>query len=140
MAPGNFDMSLDYCSGAIVQGLQVGRNISIDSTCANTKVYGIAPKYITDAGVNTLINGKSRSDMSSVALAASPMTWTNTLDYDVDFSIAGGTVTAVNLVRGSKYVTAYSGAGLGCGIYRVSPNDNIQIAYSGSPSLNIIPR
>jgi hypothetical protein len=141
VVPGGFDITLDYCQGAIVQGLAPNRNISVSSTCVGTQIFGIPSANVTDNGAGTLINGKSKLGTSPVAMSPSGATqYVNNNAYDVDYQIQGGTVTAVNITRGATVLSVYSGASLGAGLFLLSPGDSVAVAYSGSPTANIIPR
>lgn len=146
-APGNSTISLNYTVGAVVQGLpaasaaNAAQLLTINPSSSGTLVYGMTPNQVTDLGVATLINGHNSGPVKSVAVTASPMTWTNPYDYDVDFQLQGGTVTAVNYIRGSTPLSAYNGPSLGQGMFLLSPGDSIKVYYSGvSPSANVIPR
>jgi hypothetical protein len=139
--PGGFDITLDYCDGAIVQGLRSQRSISVSASCVGTQIYGVPSANVADGGVGTLINGKSKLGTSPVSMSASGATqYVNNNAYDVDYQIQGGTITTVNITRGATVLSAYSGASLGAGLFRLSPGDSVAVAYSGSPTANIIPR
>jgi len=144
--PGSASISLNYTSGAIVQGLpassstNVAQKVTVNATCAGTLIYGSTAAQVTDGGVGTLINGHNYGAISASAVGASPVSYTNNFGYDIDYQIQGGTVTTVNITRGSTTVSAYSGSSLNAGLFRLSPGDNIQYAYSAAPAANIIPR
>lgn len=144
--PGSASISLNYTSGAIIQGLpgssstNVAQKVTVNSTCTGTLIYGATPSQVTDVGVGTLINGHNYGATSAAAVGASPVSYTNNFGYDIDYQIQGGTVTTVNLTRGSTTVSAYSGSSLNAGLFRLSPGDQIQYAYSSAPAANIIPR
>lgn len=144
--PGSSSISLNYTSGAIVQGLpassstNVAQKVTVNATCTGTLIYGATPSQVTDGGVGTLINGHNYGAISAASVGASPVSYTNNFGYDIDYQIQGGTVTTVNLTRGATTVSAYSGSSLNAGLFRLSPGDNIQYAYSAAPAANIIPR
>ena len=144
--PGSSSISLNYTSGAIVQGLpassstNVAQKVTVNATCTGTLIYGATPSQVTDGGVGTLINGHNYGAISAASVGASPVSYTNNFGYDIDYQIQGGTVTTVNLTRNSTTVSAYSGSSLNAGVFRLSPGDNIQYAYSAAPAANIIPR
>lgn len=144
--PGSASISLNYTSGAIVQGLpassstNVAQKVTVNATCTGTQIYGATPSQVTDGGVGTLINGHNYGAISAASVGASPVSYTNNFGYDIDYQIQGGTVTTVNLTRGATTVSAYSGSSLNAGLFRLSPGDNIQYAYSAAPAANIIPR
>lgn len=144
--PGSASISLNYTSGAIIQGLpgssstNTAQIVTVNSTCVGTLIYGVTKSQVTDGGVGTLINGHNYGATSAAAVGASPVSYTNNFGYDIDYQIQGGTVTTVNLTRGSTTVSAYSGSSLNAGLFRLSPGDQIQYAYSSAPAANIIPR
>jgi hypothetical protein len=134
------DISLDYTNSIVVQGLTNGRVLAISSTCVNTQVYGISPANITDGSASTLINGKSKLLITSVAPTTSPMTYVNNNVYDVDFQIQGVTaITSATYTRNGTPVSVTAGGTAGW--WRVSPGDNIAVAFTGAISAaNVIPR
>jgi hypothetical protein len=146
--PGNASISLSYTVGAVVKGLpaasgtNVAQRLTINPSCTGTLIYGMTPNQVTDNGVATLINGHNYGPIQAVTVSASPMTWVNNTDYDADFQLQGGSVTAVNLTRGQTALSLYNGAALGSGCFSTSPGDTIKLYYaSGSPPVaNIIPR
>jgi hypothetical protein len=144
--PGNSSISLNYTSGAIVQGLpsssstNTAQKVTVNSTCVGTMIYGATPSQVVDGGVGTLINGHNYGAITAASVGASPVSYTNPFAYDVDYEIQGGTVTSVNITRGSTTVSAYSGSSLNAGLFRLSPGDQIQYAYSSVPTANIVPR
>lgn len=134
------DIDIDFSDGIVVQGLTQGRKLNIGSTAANTQVYGIDVGDIIDAGVNTLINGKSKKLIAAVTPTATPMTYVNNNKYDVDFQVQGATsITAATYTRNGVSVSVTAGGTSGS--WRVSPGDNIAINFTGTISAaNVIPR
>lgn len=136
------DISLSYTAGAIVQGLQPGRKISVGSTCSDTRIYGVTYSQVIDGGSGTLINGRSIQGITPIALSAPPFTWVNNFSYEVDFEIQlpNGAITTVNYTRGTTTVPMPASGTTGS--WRVSAGDNIALNWTttGTASANIIPR
>lgn len=132
-------ISLSWCNGAqIVPGYAM--TVQVDATCTGNLISQALPSQVTDLGVGTLINGHNYRAITAATVGASPVSYTNSSAYDIDYQISGGTVTTVNLIRGANSVTVYSGTSLNAGMFRLSPGDQIQYAYSVAPTANIIPR
>lgn len=132
-------ISLAYCNGAqIVPGYSMTCQIAAD--CTGTLVAQALPSQVIDLGVGTLINGHNYGAITAASVGVSPVSYTNNFGHDIDYQIQGGTVTSVNLTRNSTTVSTYSGASLNAGMFRLSPGDQIQYAYSVAPTANIIPR
>lgn len=132
-------ISLSWCNGAqIVPGYLMQALIAAD--CTGTLVSQALPSQVTDNGVNTLINGHNYRPASAATVGSSPVSYTNSAPYDIDYQIQGGTVTSVTITRNGTTVTVYSGASLNAGMFRLSPGDQITYSYSAAPTANIIPR
>lgn len=70
-----------------------------------------------------------------ISLGPSPFTWTNFLNQRVEVIISGGTITAVNIIRGGTSIPT----GLLSGIFILDPTDSIQITYTVAPAVWVIP-
>lgn len=76
------------------------------------------------------------TDTSSVAVTASPMTYTAT--DRVSLHVFGGTVTALTFQRGSTSLAlAITSAGQ---FLNLNPGDSAVIAYTVAPTLTLVPR
>jgi hypothetical protein len=143
--PGGASISLNYTSGAIIEGLPMAsstntaQKVTVNSTCVDTKIYGVNPSQVNDGGVGTLIDGHNYSAITTVSFTSWPYTYTNNNNYSVDFEVQGATtLTAANYTRGSTTVgLSYSGTQ---GAWHISPGDNISINGTGTPTLHVIPR
>ncbi len=74
---------------------------------------------------------------SAPAVGASPFTYQNTADYDVDVIVVGGTVSSVTFSRDG---TTYYALGILQVPILLSPGDRLQITYTVAPTLTLIPR
>jgi hypothetical protein len=142
--PGGATISLNYTSGAVVQGMpgasttNSAQIVAVNSTCVDTQIYGVAPSQVSDAGTNTLVNGRNHGAITSIAAPGSGVAWVNNNHFRVKFQIQGATtITNVVYTRGGTSLTvANSGT---AGWWEVAPGDNIAISYTGSPSFNVVP-
>jgi hypothetical protein len=142
--PGSASISLNYTSGAIVQGMPgpsatngAGQIVRVNSTCVDTRIYGVIPSQVSDGGVNTLIDGHNYGAVTSIAAPGSGGSWTNTNHFPVFFSMQGGTLTNMILTRGSgTCIVANSGTAAAT---MMLPGDSVQISYTGSPSFFYTP-
>lgn len=132
-------ISLSYCTNAQITPGD-GSHVTIVGDASNTIVMGCLPSQVTDGGINTLINGHNYGGITATSVGASPVSYTNTASYDIDYQVQGGTVSNVVLVRQGVTVTLFSGTSLNAGMFRLSPGDQIQYAFSAAPAANIIPR
>jgi hypothetical protein len=142
--PGGSTISLNYTVGAIVQGLpgasttNTAQKVTVNSTCADTQIYGVIPSQVVDGGTGTLINGRNYSAITAIAPPGSGVAWVNNNHFPVMFQVQGATtMTNVVLTRGTTSVTvADSGT---AGAWVVLPGDNIAVSYTGAPAFNYVP-
>lgn len=74
--------------------------------------------------------------IENVTVGTSPFAFQNTRSGDADITVQGGTVSKIELGRGSTYVDVGSTAGM----YRLSPDDYLRVTYSVAPTMRAIPR
>ncbi len=75
-----------------------------------------------------------------VTLGASPFTFTNTNQYALDVVILGGTVSALTFQRSIQGRTTTVTLPTASGIVRLSQGDAMTLTYTGTPTLQAIPR
>lgn len=141
--PGSATISLNYTNGAIVQGMPMASStnsdqfVRVNSTCTDTRVYGVKYTQVSDGGVNTLIDGHNYGAIVPVAAPASGVGYTNNTHFNILYQVQGGTITGAAYTSGSTTlslpITATAGA------WMLRPGDNIAVSYSGSPSFNYVP-
>lgn len=68
---------------------------------------------------------------------ASPWTYTNDTGFDLDAAVTGGTVSAVQLLRGATVATLANATPT---VVRLSPGDALVVTYTVAPTVTIIPR
>jgi hypothetical protein len=143
--PGGASISLNYTSGAIVQGLPMAsstntaQKVTVNSTCVDTKIYGVNPSQVNDGGIGTLIDGRNYSAITTLTPGASPWTWTNNLNYPVDFWAQASTaISASTYTRGSGNFPVPINSNTV--LYTIAPGDNIAISYTGTLTAKYLPR
>jgi hypothetical protein len=141
--PGGATISLNYTSGAVVQGMpgasttNSAQIVAVNETCVDTQIYGVTPSQVSDAGTNTLINGHNYGAMTAVTGIASGGSWQNNNRFAVAFNFQGGTLTNMIVTRGSNsMIVANSGTTAWCVLL---PGDNVQLSFTGSPTFNYMP-
>lgn len=93
----------------------------------------LSTKNIFDAAANTFVFYSKPA--TGIALAVSPMTYTNSNITEETILIVGGTVTQLAYVRlGTPYLLNPSS-----GWIRLQPGDGITISYSGTPVITRVP-
>lgn len=71
-------------------------------------------------------------------VGASPYTYQNISDFDIDAAISGGTVSAVAFSRdGTTFTTVASASPAWI---RLNPGDYVRVTYTVLPTLTLIPR
>lgn len=98
-------------------------------------------RLIDDFGVSPpVVKGENYSYLippSNQILGASPYTFQNVLEYNIDIISSGGTVSLIEFSRDS--ITWYD-VGTVAGIFPLSKNDRLRITYTVAPTLTIVPR
>lgn len=87
-------------------------------------------QYLVQVGRNPT------NTVAAQAVGASPYTYTNDGDFDVDALITGGTVSALTFTRdGIAFYPVNTNE-----LIRLNPGDAVRIAYTVLPALTLIPR
>lgn len=68
----------------------------------------------------------------TITPSGSPYTYQNLLATDIDVTVSGGTVTAIDFSRDG---TTFILCGLLAGMYRLSPNDRLRVTYAVTPTM-----
>jgi len=86
-------------------------------------------QYLVQVGRNPT------NTVASQVVGASPYTYTNAGDFDVDVLLSGGTVSSIEFSRdGISFLP------VGAGMIRLNPGDAVRVAYTLAPTLILIPR
>ena len=72
--------------------------------------------------------------ITEVTVGASPFTYKNNTDYNIDFLLHGGTISDISLTRNITVDISL------LKLVSLSPGDSISITYSSIPTCYIIPR
>lgn len=89
-------------------------------------------QYLTQVGRNPT------NTIAAQPVGASPYTYTNEGDFDVDVVVSGGTVSAIAFTRDGLTFTTLATATNST--VRLNPGDAVRVTYSVLPTLTLIPR
>lgn len=76
--------------------------------------------------------------VAAQVVGASPYTYQNTSDFDLDAVVTGGTVSAVAFSRDGT--TFYTTATATNATVRLNPGDYVRVTYTVLPTMTLIPR
>lgn len=85
-----------------------------------------------------LLGRNPTTTIATQAVGASPYTYQNASDFDVDAAISGGTVSAVAFSRDGTTFTTIASASPAW--IRLNPGDYVRITFTVLPTLTLIPR
>ena len=126
---------VEVAAGAVavtLDGLKVRFFGGVTGLITNNNPF-LSTKNIFDVAANTFVFYSKPA--TGIALAVSPMTYTNSNITEETILIVGGTVTQLAYVRlGTPYLLNPSS-----GWIRLQPGDGITISYSGTPVITRVP-
>lgn len=86
----------------------------------------------------SLVGRDPKPTVLTVTVGASPFTYQNERDFDMDVIVSGGTVSQVAFSRDG--VTFYPVASATNTTVRLNPGDSVRVTYSVLPTLVLVPR
>ena len=78
---------------------------------------------------------RNQTAVSNITVTASPFTYQNTSDYDVDIIVQGGTVSLVEFTRDNSN---FYNVGVVAGMFHLGPSDRLKVTYTVAPTMRYI--
>jgi len=129
-----FQLTGNGSTDVTLQDLQLApipTDFSSDIDALRTE-FGIQPPSIPSQA-----DSNYTTQPSAIVVGATPFTYVNTTGYAGDVIVSGGGVSALDFSRDG---TTFFSTGSFYGMFALSPNDRLRVAYQTAPQMTLVPR